>query len=293
VRGWFTKQPRKRLAVLGRPISHSRSPAIHTAALRELGLSGEWSYEAIEVDPADFEPRVRVMPGEGFVGANVTVPHKVAALELADEASDAARAIGAANTLTFRDDRIVAENTDATGLLDALPVSPAGKRALVLGAGGAARAAVWALTTAGAEVSIWNRTPERAKGLADEMGASALGASGERRAASGDFDLIVNATTIGMGASARDRVELKSLPISADGLDERHVVVDLAYGSAETELVRIARKRGASVADGLEVLVHQGAASLRIWTGEEPPIEVMRRAAYKGKEWPTRTDPDT
>ena len=118
---------RKRLAVLGQPISHSRSPAMHNAALAELGLAGEWSYEAIEVAPADFPRLVRQMAAEGFVGANVTVPHKVAALELADEASEAARAIGAANTLSFAGGRIAAENTDASGFLDSLPAPPAGE----------------------------------------------------------------------------------------------------------------------------------------------------------------------
>jgi shikimate dehydrogenase len=153
--------PRKRLAVLGQPISHSRSPAMHTAALAALGLEREWSYEAIEVSPEEFETRVRAMPGEGFVGANVTVPHKLAALALADESSAAAVAIGAANTLSFANGRVQAENTDATGFLDALPEPPAGKETLVLGAGGSARAVVWALVRAGASVAIWNRTPGR------------------------------------------------------------------------------------------------------------------------------------
>jgi shikimate dehydrogenase len=283
----------KRLAVLGQPISHSRSPVIHTAALAELGLAGEWSYEAIEVSPAELEGRVRAMPGEGFVGANVTVPHKVAALELADEATDAARSIGAANTLTFQDERIHAENTDGTGLLDSLPEPPAGRRALVLGAGGAARAAVWALVESDADVSIWNRTPERAEGLADELGARPAVPGADYLLPATSFDLLINATTVGMETgSAGTAPALKSLPVSADGLNERHVVVDLPYGTAETELVRIARARGATVIDGLEVLVRQGAASLRIWIGSEPPIEVMRRAAREGTEWPTKSDPD-
>ncbi len=195
--------PRKRLAVLGQPISHSRSPAMHTAALAALGLEGEWSYEAIEVSPEEFETRVRAMPGEGFVGANVTVPHKVAALALADESTAAAREIGAANTLSFVDGRVQAENTDATGFLDALPEPPAGKEALVLGAGGSARAVVWALVRAGASVGIWNRTPERGEALAAELGARALGADlEEHELAAQDFDLVVNCTTVGMGGAA-------------------------------------------------------------------------------------------
>jgi shikimate dehydrogenase len=269
---------RKRLAVLGQPISHSRSPAMHNAALAELGLAGDWSYEAIEVAPAEFEARVREMPAEGFVGANVTVPHKVAALDLAEEASEAARAIGAANTLSFAGGRIAAENTDACGFLDSLGAPPSGRRALVLGAGGSARAAVWALVRKGAHVAIWNRTPERAERLAHELGALALAASDERLA-TGDFDLIVNATTVGMRGAGERAADLKSLPIRADSLGDKHQLVDLAYGPAETELARAARAHGATVVDGLEVLVRQGAASFRIWTGRDPPIETMRRAA--------------
>ena len=281
-----------RLAVLGQPISHSRSPAMQAAALAELGLAAGWSYEAIEVAPADFEARVRGLAAAGFVGANVTVPHKVAALGLAGEASEAARAIGAANTLSFPGGRIAAENTDATGFLDSLPAPPAGKRALVLGAGGSARAVVWALVTQGADVSIWNRTPERAERLAAELGASVATPDppgGGQGAAS--FDLVVNATTVGMGTSRGSAADLKSLPLRADSLNEIHQLVDLAYGTAETELARAARAHGATVIDGIEVLVRQGAASLRIWTGLEPPIDVMRRAATA--TWESSTAPDT
>jgi shikimate dehydrogenase len=270
---------RKRLAVLGQPISHSRSPAMHTAALAALGLGEGWSYEAIEVSPEGLEARVRAMPGEGFVGANVTVPHKAAALRIADEATPAAREIGAANTLSFEDGRIAAENTDAPGFLAALPDSPRGKRALVLGAGGSARAVVWALVGAGAAVWIWNRTPERATRLAADFGARALAAEAAGwELGTPDFDLIVNATSVGMGSTGRPGA-FKSLPLDADALGTRHQLVDLAYGPVETELASLARARGVSVVDGLEVLVRQGAASLRIWTGLDPPIETMRRAA--------------
>jgi shikimate dehydrogenase len=273
----------KRLAVLGQPISHSRSPAMHSAALTELGLAPEWSYEAIEVSPEDLEPRVRAMPGEGFVGANVTVPHKVRALELADQASAAAREIGAANTLSFAEGQILAENTDATGFLDALPEPPTGKRALVLGAGGAARAVVWALVAGGGAVAIWNRTAAKAAHLASELGGAPLDLGADQpRLSIAEFDLLVNATTVGMGAPDEGYADLKSLPLDADSLGTRHQLVDLAYGPVETELVRVARARGATVVDGLEVLVRQGAASLRIWTGLEAPVEAMRRAARSG-----------
>ena len=275
-----------RLAVLGQPVSHSRSPAMHNAALAELGLADEWSYEAIEVAPDDLRALVASLPERGFAGVNVTVPHKLAALALADSASQAARAIGAANTLSFTAGGVEAENTDASGLLAALPVTPAGRRALVLGAGGSARACAWALREAGARVSIWNRTVERGERLAAELGVEAV-----RPAVDGghldldEIDLLVNATTVGLeeasapGQPASPHVALKSLPLDADSLRERHVVVDLVYGNSPAPLTALAGQRGAQVVDGLEVLVHQGAASLRIWTGMDPPVEAMRRAA--------------
>ena len=274
-----------RLAVLGQPIVHSRSPAMQSAALADLGLAGEWSYEAIEVAPENLAARVGAMPAEGFVGANVTIPHKLAALALADDASDVARAIGAANTLSFGDARIEADNTDAAGFLAALPTPAPGARALVLGAGGSARAVVWALLDSGASVSIWNRTREHAVRLGAELGARVADPGLDGLLPLADFDLLVNATSVGMELDAagddpptRER-DLKSLSVAADALGERHTVVDLVYGAAETALAAAARERGARVVDGLEVLVHQGAASLRIWTGREPPIETMRRAA--------------
>lgn len=269
-----------KLAVLGQPVAHSRSPAMQNAALAELGLAPQWSYEAIEIPPDGFEALVRSLPERGFAGVNVTVPHKVAALGIADSASDAAGEIGAANTLTFTDGAIGADNTDAVGLIGALPSDPGGSRALVLGAGGSARAVVWALQRAGAEVEIWNRTQARAEELARDFGVAAR--IGERPLVATDYDLFVNCTTVGL-AEARDESpdprDLKGLPLSADGLDEKTTVVDLVYGPNPTPLVRLASERGARVVDGLEVLVHQGAASLRIWTGLEPPLETMRKAA--------------
>ncbi len=196
-----------RLAVLGYPVGHSRSPAMHSAALAELGLGEEWSYEAIEVAPDAFEARVRAMPGEGFAGANVTVPHKGAALSLADELSETAREIGAANTLVFADGEIRAENTDAEGFLRSLPGSPAGKRALVLGAGGAARAIVWALLREGAEVEVWNRTELRSQHLCEELGGETVAAPDQAA-----YELIVNTTAVGLGGED----PFAELPLVAD-----------------------------------------------------------------------------
>jgi shikimate dehydrogenase len=263
----------KRLAVLGMPIGFSRSPAMHNAAFAALGMEDEWSYEAIEVAPGEFAERVRTMPADGFVGANVTVPHKGAALLVSERRSGVAREIGAANTLIFEDDEIRADNTDARGLMESLPTSPAGRRALVLGAGGAARAVVWALTRAGAEVSVWNRTEERAAQLCAELGGEV-----ERDPGSGRYDLVVNSTSVGL----RGEDPFAELPLSRDWFGFDQTVVDLVYGQGESKLLRVAGEAGSKLVDGLEVLVRQGAASFRIWTGVEPPIDVMRDAAHDG-----------
>ncbi len=276
-----------RLAVLGHPVSHSRSPAMQNAALAALGLGEEWSYEAIDVAPEEFAARVRAMPGEGFAGANVTVPHKLAALALADVASEMAREIGAANTLIFRPHGIEAHNTDAGGLIASLPERPAGWRALVLGAGGAARAAIWALGAAGASVEIWNRTPARAESVrvevaerAQELQVSIEVGTVEARSEPAELDqsgyeLIVNTTAVGL----RGEDPFDHLPLRRDGFGPGQVVVDMVYGDAPSPLLAAALAAGARTVDGIEVLVQQGAISLQVWTDREPPIEVMRTAA--------------
>jgi shikimate dehydrogenase len=258
-----------RLGVLGWPVAHSRSPAMHEAAFAAAGLTG-WTYQKLPVPPELFDETVRALPGAGFTGANVTIPHKEAALALADEATGPAREIGAANTLTFADGAIHADNTDAPGLIAALPLAPAGRTALVLGGGGSARAAVWALTRAGAaEVRVWNRTPERASRLARELGARAV------RTAE-PADILVHCTAAGLDTTD---AQLKHLPLHADHLSGYACVVDLVYRSGGTELVAQARRRNLLVVDGLDVLVHQGALSFERWTGRPASLELMQAAA--------------
>ena len=259
-----------RLAVLGYPVGHSRSPAMQSAALAELGLGEEWSYEAIEVAPDAFEARVRAMPGEGFAGANVTVPHKGAALALADELAETAREIGAANTLVFADGEVRAENTDAEGFLRSLPGSPAGKCALVLGAGGAARAIVWALLREGAEVEVWNRTELRSLNLCEELGGEVV-AEPDQAA----YELIVNTTAVGLDGED----PFAELPLAAEVFTPGQTVVDMVYGGEPTALLRAADAAGATTVDGIEILVQQGALSLETWTGRPAPLETMRAAA--------------
>ena len=244
---------------------------MHEAAYAALGLEG-WRYLKLPLPPELFAEAVRALPAAGFRGVNVTIPHKEAALALASEASDAAREIGAANMLTFeREGAIHADNTDAPGLIAALGETwdPAGRRVLVLGAGGAARAAVWALVRAGAaDVAVWNRTPERARALADQLGARAVERPGEA-------EIVVNCTSVGLGDEA---APFKALPLQADSLGAGSCVVDMVYRDGGTRLLEAARTRGADVIDGLEILVAQGAASFERWTGRTAPRQAMRAA---------------
>lgn len=253
----------KRLGVLGWPVGHSRSPAMHRAALAELGLS-DWSYDLLPVTPELFDDTVRGLEQQGFVGANVTIPHKQAALALADTATDEATAIGAANTLTFRSGKIEAANTDAPGFLAAIGDNvPA--TAMVLGAGGSARAVVFALRQAGVTVWIHNRTKERAQELGDAVDHPV------------EAEMLVNCTSLGLGDPSSD---FKALGLSVDALARYTTVVDLVYRQGDdTELVTHARRAGCSVVTGLEILVHQGALSFEIWTGQQAPIEAMRAGA--------------
>jgi shikimate dehydrogenase len=260
-----------RLGVLGWPVAHSRSPAMHNAALQALGMR-DWRYQLLPVAPELFAETVPALGQAGFVGANVTIPHKHAALALADSASAAAREIGAANTLSFaRDGSLAADNTDAPGLLAALGFSPRAMSALVLGAGGAARAAVWALREAGAQpLAVWNRTAERAAALADELAVEAV--SAPRPA-----DLLVNCTSVGLQAqSAQDQLAQLGLT-SADVARYPHVA-DLAYGPEPTALIAAARAHRVRAVGGLEILLRQGALSFELWTGIAAPLDVMRGA---------------
>ena len=254
---------------MGWPVAHSRSPAMHNAALAQAGLT-DWRYQLLPVPPDLFSETVVALPAAGFRGVNVTIPHKRAALALAGEATARAHAIGAANTLVFGEGRIDADNTDAPALIGSLPLEVAGASALVLGAGGGARAAAWALRDAGArEVRVWNRTPERARALGVELGAVPV-------IEPGPAELLVNCTPAGLQDPARSFAEL---PLGPDDLTEYECVVDFVYAGSETALVRAARAHGIPTVTGLELLVAQGALSFEQFTGRAAPVETMRAAA--------------
>ena len=254
----------KRFGVLGWPVAHSRSPAMQRAAFRASGL-GDHHYQHLPCPPEVFADTVKGLPGVGFAGANVTIPHKERALLLAHDASTEALAIGAANTLTFSDGKILADNTDAPGFINALPHDPKGHGAIVLGAGGSARAVVYALVRAGADpVEVHNRTPERARDLAAELGATHATTTEKGRA------ILVNCTSVGLD-------DADATPIADPSRFE--LVVDLVYrADGDTALVRAAKERGLPTVDGLEILVQQGALSFERWTGTEAPVDAMRKA---------------
>ena len=264
--------------VIGHPVGHSRSPALHGHWLRTLGLRGH--YVPLEVHAEHLDEALRALPIMGFVGANVTIPHKGAALALASGATERARRIGAANTLTFRGDGgFEADNTDGEGFLAALRAGAPGWRpaegdALVLGAGGAARAVVDALVREGASVRIANRTALRAEALAAELGGAALPWDGAGEAMA-DAALVVNTTSLGMAGAAAMEVPLA-------GLRPGMAVMDLVYAPLRTPFLAAAEAAGAAAVDGLGMLLHQAAPGFERWFGARPPVDAAARDAAVG-----------
>jgi shikimate dehydrogenase len=265
---------RRFAGVLGWPLEHTLSPAIHNAAFRRLDL--DWVYLAFPVPPERLEQAVAGLRVLGAVGANVTMPHKETVMSLLDELSGDARSVGAVNTIQTVGDRLIGHNTDVDGFSRFLTADAGlkvkGSRALVLGAGGAARAVVRALLDLEVEsVSVAARDAERGRRLSD---------LGERvedpvewavaSARVEDFDLVVNATPL--GAAGED-------PLPTARFRMGQAVVDLVYEPPATPLVARARESGAAGWNGLGMLVHQAAAALRIWSGQEPPVEAMSVAA--------------
>jgi shikimate dehydrogenase len=269
-------------AVVGHPVAHSLSPPIHNAALRHDGLNAV--YLAFDVRPERFADAVDGMRELGAVGCNVTIPHKEAALEVAATRGPSAERIGAANTLVFASDGVVAHNTDpdgVRGVLTELSLDPRGNPCLVLGAGGAGRGAAWALAEAGADpLVLANRTGERAVRLAADLAEAGFGCrhvgweEAPRAAASGA--IVVNATSVGLsdGASPLDETALRGVAVGGCRL-----VLDLVYAPGETALVRSAREHGLVAVDGLGVLVHQAASAYALFWGRAAPVDVMREAA--------------
>ncbi|HEX3622043.1 MAG TPA: shikimate dehydrogenase [Acidimicrobiales bacterium] len=266
-------------AVIGSPVRHSLSPAMHNAAFAALGL--DWAYLALEVRPGDVPAALAGVRALGLGGLSVTIPHKAAVAAEVDELTPTAAAIGAVNTVVpLGDGRLRGDNTDGAGFLASLAdegFDPAGRHCLVLGAGGAARAVVHALAGAGAaEVVVVNRSPARAEE------AAALAATVGRVGSPADVaaaDLVVNATPVGLAGSDSDVAAV--LPLDPALLGPGQLVVDLVPNPAVTPWMVAARAGGAGVAGGLGMLVHQGALAFELWTGRPAPLGVMRVAALR------------
>jgi shikimate dehydrogenase len=265
-----------RCFVIGHPIAHSRSPLIHGAWLAEHGLDG--AYDRIDVAPAGLAAFVaRIRAGE-FAGGNVTVPHKEAVLPLLDETSEAARAMGAANTLWLEDGRLCGDNTDAAGFLGHLDASAPGwdarvRTALLLGAGGAARAIAHGLKGRGvARIVLANRNRTRAQELAASLGAPLEAAEwSARHGLVPAADLIVNTTSLGMKGQP-------PLDLDLSGLKPGAIVDDIVYVPLKTALLVEAERRGATIVDGLGMLLHQAVPGFARWFGVTPSVTASLRA---------------
>ncbi len=270
----------KRVFLLGDPVSHSVSPAMHTAAFRALGL--DWEYELLETPREKLRETLGRLCADDCAGANITVPHKQAVMEWVDQISENARTIGAVNTLVTREGKLFGENTDAEGFIVALKeshINPRHARVVILGAGGAACAVAFALAAAGArEICLINRTAARATELADRLHAKHpdLRIGVNWHAAIADANILINATPVGLWPNVTD----SPLP-PAQVISSHSVVIDLIYHPLQTRLLWDAKRAGAWTINGLSMLVHQGAASFKLWTGRDAPIPVMFNSARK------------
>ncbi len=275
----MTDHPRIPLAgVIGHPIAHSRSPALHGYWLQRYGIRGH--YVPLDVSPTDLAHVLQTLPLMGFVGVNITIPHKEAILQIADVVTDRAALIGAANTLIFRKDgRIQADNTDGAGFIANLRQNaphwqPGSGPAVVFGAGGAARAVVAALIEVGVpEIRIANRTRPRAEALRSDLGAKLIVSEWVQAANMLDgATTVVNTTSLGMTGKPEFRVPL-------DGLNPRAVVTDLVYAPLMTQFLIEAQEKGCTVVDGLGMLLHQAAPGFERWFGQRPQVDDATRRA--------------
>jgi shikimate dehydrogenase len=263
------------VGVFGSPITHTASPAMHNAAFAALKLN--WAYLPFHVEPQNLRQALLGLRDMNFRGVNLTVPHKILALEIVDEVDPAARKLGAVNTVVVEAGKLRGFNTDGYGFAKAIKedfdMSLKGKRVLVLGAGGAGRAIAIQCATEGAtKIVVANRTAAKAQAITAVGPVEVIGLTGkELHRAITEVDLLVNATSIGLK-------EGDVLPLTSEMFTSQLAVYDTIYRPAETALIRQAAEGGAKVANGLSMLLHQGAKSFEIWTKRKAPLTVMRRA---------------
>ena len=270
-----------RAGVVGWPIEHSRSPTIHRYWLKELGIPG--NYDKFAVRPEEFRQFADTIGGNGFLGANVTVPHKEAAFEACDRRTDVVEALGAVNTLWREDGQLWGDNTDVAGFLanldEATPSWDERKGvAIVIGAGGAARGIIYALASRGFErIAVFNRTQARAEALAQHFGGSTVALPwGDLATELPKADLLVNASSLGMVGQPTLEVDVSALP-------GRAVVADAVYVPLRTPLIEAAGARGLRVAEGLGMLLHQAAPAFARWFGARPTVTPALRALVEAE----------
>ena len=269
----------RRVGIIGYPVGHSISPAFQQAAFDALQIDAR--YERWETPADALADRVESLRASDVLGANVTVPHKEAVVPLLDELDAGAARMGAVNTIVNVAGRLRGSNTDGQGFVAALrgevAFDPAGCTVLLIGAGGAARGIAFALADAGvASIDLVNRTPARATRLAADL--AAIGATANALSRVGDpsrYDVVVNTTSVGMHGTGTET----DLPLPVDGLRADALAVDIVYNPAETAFLRAAHGRGLPTLGGLPMLVYQGALAFELWTGRQPPVEVMMAAA--------------
>jgi len=261
--------------IIGDPVAHSLSPAMHNAGYEALGIDNQFVFLGAKVKVEDVGVAVQSMRKMGIHGLACTIPHKTEVMKYLDEIDETARKIGAVNTVLNQNGKLIGFNTDWLGAVIPLEkiTSLSGKKVLVLGAGGASRAVVFGLKNRGAKVKIFNRTKEKAIELAKEFSCQAtdLKIKSEIK----DFDIIINTTSVGMKPLENET------PISTKFITDKQIVFDIVYVPFETKLLREAKKRGATIIHGIEMLLHQGTAQFKIFTGHKAPEEVMRRVLYE------------
>jgi shikimate dehydrogenase len=257
-------------AVLGSPVRHSLSPAIHNAAFEATGLNGVY----VAFETTDLPGSLAGARALSFGGLSITLPFKSAVIPLLDQLDPLAERIGAVNTIRNERGKLIGYNTDGSGALKALETVTdlVGKKCLVVGAGGAARAIGYALSQRGVEIVIANRSPEKGKSLADFLKGRFIPLAEADRI---ETDLLVQTTSVGMFPSTNQ------VPVSSEALREGMVVMDVVYNPLKTKLLRLAEERGCITVNGLEMFIYQGAEQFRLWTGLEPPVEIMREAARR------------
>jgi shikimate dehydrogenase len=267
-------------AVYGWPVAHSASPAMHNAAFAALGLN--WRYLAFAVEPKNLRAAIEGAKAMGFAGLNLTVPHKLLAVEMMDELDESAKKWGAVNTIKFEtgnDGKISARgfNTDAdaivTALREDLKMELCGAKVLLLGAGGAGRTAALRLASEKAELFLVNRTQSKAEEIAGEIKKKFPSVKVSIGYPKMNIDLLLNATSLGLKAEDASPLDEKQFL-----LKQTRAVYDMIYRPAETKLLAAAKRSGCKTANGLGMLLHQGAKAFEIWTGKPAPFDVMRRA---------------